>query len=229
MDRQSAAHTLTVSGMCGVFAVTLIWIVQNYLQVILCLIVPIIAIHFCVVSWTPTSPNFNMFRTLGPRWCQSHLLLLAMFHHFVSFICCQWEYCSKSVCWPTKHFMKSSLCVFTTCFPYHAHPVQWDQAKTLVCQSLGSRSTQVQELFTLVLRLFGTTCRCLSTLPFQLLPSTFKKHLDTSIWLGLPPPLDTGAPDSPLMLWNCFIDFAFEHWFSCRATEPGFAAHIGAI
>ena len=31
-------------------------------------------------------------------------------------------------------------------------------------------------------------------------------------------------------LWrNCFLDFAVEHWFVCRATEPGFAGDIGAI
>ena len=31
------------------------------------------------------------------------------------------------------------------------------------------------------------------------------------------------------MLRNCFLDFAVEHWFGCRATEPGFAWDIGAI
>ena len=40
----------------------------------------------------------------------------------------------------------------------------------IICQSLGSRLTQVQELFTLMPHLFGTTCRCLSVQPFQLLP-----------------------------------------------------------
>ena len=33
---------------------------------------------------------------------------------------------------------------------------------------------------------------------------------DTSVWLGLPP-IDTGTPDGPLMLRNCFIDFAVEY------------------
>ena len=28
---------------------------------------------------------------------------------------------------------------------------------------------------------------------------------------------------------NCFLDFAVEHWFGCRAAEPGFAGDIGAI
>ena len=29
--------------------------------------------------------------------------------------------------------------------------------------------------------------------------------------------------------WNCFIDFAIEHWFGCHATEPGLAGDIDAI
>ena len=31
------------------------------------------------------------------------------------------------------------------------------------------------------------------------------------------------------VFWNCFLDFAVEHGFGCRATEPGFAEDIGAI
>ena len=31
------------------------------------------------------------------------------------------------------------------------------------------------------------------------------------------------------MLWNCFLDFAVEHWLGCRATELGFAENIGTI
>ena len=41
----------------------------------------------------------------------------------------------------------------------------------IICQSLGSRPILVLELFTLVPRLFGTTSRCLSIQPVQLLPS----------------------------------------------------------
>ena len=70
-----------------------------------------------------------------------------------------------------QNTMKSSLFIFTPCLPYHSHPVQWDGAKELVCQSLGSRPTQTQELFTVVPRLSGTTSLCLSVQPFQLLPS----------------------------------------------------------
>ena len=51
---------------------------------------------------------------------------------------------------------------------------------------------------------------------------------DTSLWLGISP-LDTSTPDSLLIPWNCFIDFAIEDWFGCCTTEPGFAEDIGAI
>ena len=44
-----------------------------------------------------------------------------------------------------------------------------------------------------------------------------------------PSPLDTGTPDSPLMPWSCFFDFAIEHWFGCRTTEPDFAGDIAAV
>ena len=56
--------------------------------------------------------------------------------------------------------------------------VHWDQTMIIVCQSLGSRPILVQELFTLVPRLFGTASRCLSVQPFQLL------HL-RNIWTHL--------------------------------------------
>ena len=75
-------------------------------------------------------------------------------------------------------------------------------------------------------RLFGIASCCLSVHPFQLLPSRTSE--DTSLWLGLSP-IDTVTPHGLLMLRNCFLDFAVEHWFGCRYTEPGFAGDIGAI
>ena len=50
---------------------------------------------------------------------------------------------------------------------------------------------------------------------------TIIHKVNTSLWLGLSP-IDTGRSNGPLMLRNCFFDFAVEHWFSCCATEPGF-------
>ena len=66
--------------------------------------------------------------------------------------------------------MKNSLFIFTPCLPHCFLPVHWDQTMIIVCHSLGSRPILVQELFTLMLRIFGTTSRCLSVKPFQLLP-----------------------------------------------------------
>ena len=69
-----------------------------------------------------------------------------------------------------KTCVKNSLFIFPPCLPHHFHPIPWDQTTIIVCQSLGSRPTQVQELFTLVSHLFRTISRCLSVQPFQLLP-----------------------------------------------------------
>ena len=41
--------------------------------------------------------------------------------------------------------------------------------------------------------------------------------------------LSSATPHGLLMLRNCLIDFAVEHWFGCRATEPGFTRNIGDI
>ena len=109
-------------------------------------------------------------------------------------------YCSRSVCWPTKCVMKNSLFFFTPCL---AH--LWDQTKVLVFRSICQDQHRHWELFTLVPRLFGTTCHCLSIQPFQLLP--LKKHLKTSLWHSFPP-IDTCTSDGPvdvmeLFLWFC--------------------------
>ena len=33
-------------------------------------------------------------------------------------------------------------------------------------------------------------------------------------------PIETITPHGLLILWNCFLDFAVEHWFGCHPTEP---------
>ena len=88
------------------------------------------------------------------------------------------------------------------------------------------RPILVQELFTLVRHLFGTTCRCLSIQPFQLLSL---RNIWRHISLTWPFPHRYRIPHGLLMLRNCFLAFAVEHWLGCRGTEPGFAGDIGAI
>ena len=66
--KQSLAHACTIRGICGVFVATLIWIVQNYLQLLLCSVVSIIAIHFCMVLLTLTPQVFNVLRINWPTW-----------------------------------------------------------------------------------------------------------------------------------------------------------------
>ena len=60
--QQCAAHAYTISGICGIFAVTLILLAQNFLQLLLCPVISIVAIYFFMVSRTLIWPNFNVFR-----------------------------------------------------------------------------------------------------------------------------------------------------------------------
>ena len=86
--------------------------------------------------------------------------------------------------WPVRFriLFKINLLIYKTLHekqPVYLHsmlavslpPVHRDQTTIIVCQSLGSRPTQVQEHFTLAPRLFGTTSHCLSVQLIQLLPS----------------------------------------------------------
>ena len=108
----------------------------------------------------------------------------------------------------------------------HFHPVHWDQIKIIVCQSLGPRPTWVQELFTFVAHLFGTTCRCLSIQPFQLLPSRDIWRHTSLTW---PFPRRHRHAQWTVDVTELFFDFAVEHWFGCCTTELGFARDIGAV
>ena len=112
-----SAHALTICGICGIFVVTLLWIVQNSLLLLSCPVVSIIAIHFCMVLLTLTSQGFSVYRINWPAWWQSLLHLLAVFRCLVPFIGCQWglEYFLRSICWPTKPCVKNSLFIFTPC------------------------------------------------------------------------------------------------------------------
>ena len=67
MYQQSVAHAFTICGICGVFAGTLIWIVQKYLQLLSCPVISIIAIHFCMVLLTLTSQDLSVYRINWPR------------------------------------------------------------------------------------------------------------------------------------------------------------------
>ena len=86
--------------ICRLFAITLIWVVQNYFQLLLRPIISSIAIHFCMVSQTLTSPNLNLFRidSTGPR-CDKVTSIYSVFHYFIPSIGYQYglEYCLTSV------------------------------------------------------------------------------------------------------------------------------------
>ena len=185
---------------------------------------------FCLVLQTLTSPNFNMFRIDWSALWQSHLQLLAVFNRFVPL---HWlpvkfrivfkirlQTCKTS--WKTACLSSLHSCHIT---PHHSHPIHWDQTKEALRWSLGSRPMQVQEHFTLVALLFGTTSDHLSAQPFYLLLS---RNISRHIPLTGPFPIDHGTPDGPLIR-NCIIDFAVEHQIGCYTMEPGVAGDIGPI
>ena len=67
------AHAFTICRICGVFAVTLIWIVQSYLQLLVCPVVSIIAIHFCMVLLALTSQGFKRVQNQYDPILREHL------------------------------------------------------------------------------------------------------------------------------------------------------------
>ena len=149
----------------------------------------------------------------------------AMFHCFVPFISHQlsWAYCSRSVCWPKKLFMKKQA-VFL---------------HSMLVSSLSSRSLRWQKGITPLVPRFRTKKRARAFNPLSLKPppaiyafsylSCYLQELsqDTSRCRDLFRK-QTSTPDDLLMLWNSFIDFGIEHIFGCRASEPGYTADIGA-
>ena len=76
-------------GICGVFVITLIWIVLNNELLLSCPVLLIIVIHFRMVLLTLTSLGFSVYRINWPAWWQSLLHLLAVFQCFVLSIGCQ--------------------------------------------------------------------------------------------------------------------------------------------
>ena len=94
----------------------------------------------------------------------------------------------------TKRFMKNSPFIFTPCLPHHSHPVHWDQTKELVCQSLGSRPTHMQELFTLAPCLLDNLLLFVRS---AISVATFKKHLRTHL---LTWPFPPQTPARPMIL-----------------------------
>ena len=114
-----------------------------------------------------------------------------------------------------KTLLENGLFIFTLCLPHHSHPINWDQWKVLVCQS---RPTQVQEVFTLVCHLFGTTCCCLSIHPFQL-PSSRNSWRHIS--------LTWSFPHRHQHTWWPVDVTELLHRFCCSTTDPDYTMHIG--
>ena len=131
---QSSAHVFTTFGIYGMFTVTLIWIVQNYLQMLLYLVTPIIAIPFCLVLQTLASPNFNVFRINWPTLGWSHLPFLVLFHCCIPFIGNQ-----------LKFGVDSKICLLTYMTLREKQPVY---LHSMLATSLPSRSLRSKKEIT---------------------------------------------------------------------------------
>ena len=142
----------------------------------------------------------------------------------------------RSLHWlPVKFRVDFKICfadrqnsvIYTPCLLLHFHHVHWDQIKESLCLYLESRPMLRKGHLALVPLLFGTACHYQSVHPLQFPPSgNVQRHIFFDPGLS---PIDTGVPDDLLTLWNCFIDFAVEHWVGCCTTEPGYARDIGAV
>ena len=153
-----------------------------YHILLLCLVIFIIAIHFCMVSWTLTSPNFNVFRIDWPMSWQSHLHLLTVF---------------PSLHWlPLKFRTLFKISLLTYKMLHEKQPVYFH---SMLAASLASHSLRSNKGISLSVprvktntgtRPFHSCAPSLWNNPplFVLSVATFKKHLKTHLFdLSLPP------------------------------------------
>ena len=118
--------------------------------------------------------------------CVSHLLLLAgvPLLRSLHWLPVKFRIKFKACLLIYKTLHENRLFKFTQCLPHHSDPIDWShwliplidpidwsQTKQSLCRSLELRPMLVQELFTLVPLLFGTTACYLSIQPLQLQPS----------------------------------------------------------
>ena len=122
-----------------------------------------------------------------------------------------------------KTLPENSLFIFTSCLPHHSHAVHWDHTKESVCQSLGSRSMQVQEHFTFVLRFAGTTIWRPSNQPVQLQPS-----INVSRHISMTWPFSHRHQYSQWLRWGYGTPWLIL-LLNTDLAEPSFIRDIGAI
>ena len=83
MCLQSAAHAFTASGVCGVFTITLIWIVENYWQTPWCVAILVTAVYVCLVLETLDLTKFQRVQNRTRPHCDK----VATFTHSVPLLC----------------------------------------------------------------------------------------------------------------------------------------------
>ena len=203
--------------------------VRNYLQLLLCPVVSIIAIHFLygitdidlsrlqciqtrlacpVTKYPPFTRNAPLLRSL--HWLPVRFRILFKVNLLAY----------KTLSEKQPVFLHSMLAVSLPSRSMRSnkdHSLSVPRVKT----STGARAFH------------SCAPYLLNNLAAISLFSRFSCYLqetskDVSLWFGLSP-IDTGTPDGLFLLLNCFFNFAAEHWFGCCANISGFARDIGTI
>ena len=205
LDPESGA--LPWSRICGITLIQNLW---HYLdldgvtliQMILSPSVSIIAIHFCQVLRTPTSPNFNVLRIDWPILWQSHPFYpqctTASFPSLVTSEISNTVQEIGQLTHKTLHEYQPVYLHSLLSLSLSSRSLRSNKGTTP--WSLGSRPTQVQEHFTLALLLFGTTSYWS---PLNLQPSGSVSGHTSLTWPFLHRYQYTWYPDGPLMWCNC--------------------------
>ena len=194
-----------------------------------CLVASITTINFCPLLPTLTSQNVNVFRIDWSKLWQIQHQLLIVFHCCLPSIGCQYtlQLISRSVCWPTKLFVKNNLFIFISCLCLHPHPGHWDQIEELLlwrCWFSKEKPTGKRAFHSCGPSIWNTH------IIYQLSHlkcNPQKTSENASPWFNVSP-IYTSTP-GPLMLRKYFMKFAVEHWFGCHANELCYAGDTGDI
>ena len=175
---------LPYAGIYGVFAVTLIRIVHNCLQLLSCPVVLIIAIYFCMVLLTLTSQGFSVYRinwprlvTKSPPFTRSIPLLRSLHWLPVRFgILLKISLLTYKILREKQPVYLHSI--LATSIPSHSLRSNYDNSLSVprVKTNTGARA------FHSCARLFGTTSRCLSVQPSQVWLSRHWAWLRQGYW-----------------------------------------------
>ena len=120
---QSIAHAFTICGICVVFVVTLIWVEEEYLQLLLCLVVSCNSLLYDItdtdlIKFQHVQKQLVCLVTKSPPFTHSVLLL-----HSRHWLPVRFRIIFKINLLTYKTLHKNNLFIFTPCLLHHSYPV----------------------------------------------------------------------------------------------------------